>query len=212
MSGGDSPAGALLIDFGGVLTSNIFDSFDEFAVQAGADPGLIRDLFHQEKSLQDALVKHERGDEPVEYFEVVLAGLLDQRGIEVEAPGLVGRLTAGLRPDRQMIDAVANIRALGVPAVLVSNSLGYEAYDGYDLEGMMDYVILSGRVGVRKPSRRIYELGAEAAGVEPAACVMVDDLEQNLSGAARLGIRGILHENAEATIPQMADAFGIELG
>lgn len=208
MSPGDAATRALLIDFGGVLTTSIFDSFDEFAVDVGSYPGLIRDLLHQEKSLQDALVKHERGDQPVKFFEAALARLLEEKGIEVEPDGLVARLTGGMKPDHEMIAAVGDVRSHGIPAVLVSNSLGYDAYDGYDLEGMFDGVILSGRVGVRKPSRRIYELGAEVAGVSPAECVMVDDLEQNLSGAARIGVRGILHESTAVTIPRMAEVLG----
>ncbi|MGV9478664.1 HAD family hydrolase [Gordonia aichiensis] len=47
---------------------------------------------------------------------------------------------------------------------------------------------MSSEVGVRKPSRRIYALACERLGVDPAAAVMVDDLQQNLDGAARLSI------------------------
>jgi putative hydrolase of the HAD superfamily len=100
-----------------------------------------------------------------------------------------------------------------VPTALVSNSMGYGAYGMLDLEASFDVVILSGRVGVRKPSRRIYAAAAEALGVDPAECVLVDDLEQNLSGAARLGVVGILHHESdpEATVTALEEHFEVSL-
>lgn len=49
-------------------------------------------------------------------------------------------------------------------------------------------------------SRRIFEIACERLGVEPAQAVMIDDLEQNLVGAARIGIRGVLHTDSDTTI------------
>ncbi|HET7072632.1 MAG TPA: HAD family phosphatase, partial [Mycobacterium sp.] len=39
--------------------------------------------------------------------------------------------------------------------------------------------------------------------------VMVDDLQQNLDGAARLGIAGVLHTDAADTGEQLGERFGI---
>jgi putative hydrolase of the HAD superfamily len=38
---------------------------------------------------------------------------------------------------------------------------------------------------------------------------MVDDLQQNLDGAARLGIAGVLHTDAANTRTQLGERFGI---
>ena len=37
----------LLVDFGGVLTTNVFDSFRAFCVDQGLDPDSIRRLFRE---------------------------------------------------------------------------------------------------------------------------------------------------------------------
>lgn len=205
------PAKALLVDFGGVLTSSVFDSFRAYAGGTGPDPRLIEKLFREDKQAQDALVAHETGKESIEAFEEVFAERLRAHGADVEATGLVAAMTANLHPDQPMIGAVKRAGENGIPTVLVSNSLGYEAYEGYDLEQLLDHVILSGHVGVRKPSRKIYELGAEAAGVDPADCVMVDDLAQNVSGAERLGMQGVIHVDAAGSLPVLQEMLGIEL-
>lgn len=204
------PAQALLVDFGGVLTTSVFDSFRAYAEGAGPDPHLIEKLFREDRIAQNALVAHETGQQTIEEFEVVFAERLRANGADAEATGLVAAMTANLHPDGPMVEAVRRAGEHGIPTVLVSNSLGYEAYEGYDLENLLDHVILSGHVGVRKPSRKMYAMGAEAAGVDPEDCVMIDDLAQNISGAERLGMQGIVHQTAFGTLPVMEDMFGIE--
>lgn len=206
------PAKALLIDFGGVLTSSVFDSFREYAGGVGPDPLLVEQLFREDGLSQDALVAHETGKVPLEEFEIIFAERLNHHGASVEPEGLVAQLTSNLKPDELMIEATRQVGAAGFPTVLVSNSLGYEAYEGYDLEELLDHVILSGHVGVRKPSRRMYEMGAQAAGVSPGDCVMVDDLAQNISGAERLGMQGIVHTHSGETVDLLGRMFDLELG
>jgi putative hydrolase of the HAD superfamily len=206
------PAKALLIDFGGVLTSSVFDSFREYAGGVGPDPLLVEQLFREDGLSQDALVAHETGKVPIEEFEIIFAERLNHHGATVEPEGLVSQMTQNLKPDLAMIEATRAVGEAGFRTVLVSNSLGYEAYEGYDLEELLDEVILSGHVGVRKPSRRIYEMGAEAAGVDPKDCVMVDDLAQNISGAERLGMQGIVHLHSADTIEVLGQMFELDLG
>jgi HAD superfamily hydrolase (TIGR01509 family) len=64
---------------------------------------------------------------------------------------------------------------------------------------------------MRKPSRRMYELGAERAGVEPAQCVYVDDLPFNLPPAQELGMATVHHTSAETSVPALEELLGIEL-
>jgi putative hydrolase of the HAD superfamily len=57
---------------------------------------------------------------------------------------------------------------------------------------LFDAEVLSGEVGITKPDQRIYEIIAERLGVEPYECVMIDDLLQNVEGAARAGMQTVL--------------------
>lgn len=54
-----------------------------------------------------------------------------------------------------------------------------------------DAVSLSCENGVLKPDARIYEAAMNALEADPATTIFVDDLDKNLLGAQRLGIRGV---------------------
>jgi len=76
---------------------------------------------------------------------------------------------------------------------------------------LFEGVVISAEEGIRKPSRRMYELGAERAGARPEDCVFVDDLPFNLTPAAELGMAVVHHTNAETTIPQLERLLGVSL-
>jgi putative hydrolase of the HAD superfamily len=203
---------ALLIDFGGVLTTNVFDSYAAFCRAEGLPPDAVRESFASDETAARLLVDAEEGRLSEEEFGALLAARLGERtGIELDPHRLLGRLNAGLLPEAAMASATAAIRASGVTTVLVSNSLGQANYAWCDFDELFDHVVLSGEVGVRKPSRRIFRIAAERAGVAPERCVMVDDLEHNLVGARRLGMRTILHREPSATLAELERVFGLAL-
>lgn len=51
-------------------------------------------------------------------------------------------------------------------------------------------------LGVRKPSRAIYEKALAMAQAEPARSLLIDDREQNLAPARALGMQALRFENA----------------
>ena len=203
---------ALLIDFGGVLTTSVFDSFAAFCVAEGLPENAIRDSFSRDEIAARLLVDAEEGrlaDE--EFGRRFAARLCAGTGMKLDPVGLLERMNAGLRPEPAMVQATAAIRASGVTTVLVSNSLGRGTYDWCDLDELFDHVVISAEVGVRKPSRRIFRIAAERAAVAPERCVMVDDLEQNLVGARRVGMSTILHTDTATTLAELERMFGIAL-
>jgi putative hydrolase of the HAD superfamily len=127
----------------------------------------------------------------------------------VKAEGLLRRMQAGFGPDAAMVDALAALRAAGVPVALVTNAFGRDCYRGFDLDALADVVVISSDIGVRKPSRRIYAIACERLGVAPESAVMIDDIEHNLAGAAKLGIAGVLHRSAPETLRELDERFGI---
>jgi putative hydrolase of the HAD superfamily len=190
---------AVLFDFGGVLTSSLLEAFEQLGRSLGDDAGLPLRVLATDPEAAAMLVEHEEGRIEQEEFEAGYAERLSAHGLVTEADGLVDRLQAGLRPDPAMLDLVASMRAEGRPVALVSNALGRNCYAGYDLDAMFDQVVVSSDIGVRKPSRRIYQVACDRLGIPPERAVMVDDLQHNLDGAARIGIAGILHTDANTT-------------
>ncbi|MDV6297167.1 HAD family phosphatase [Rhodococcus aetherivorans] len=202
---------AVLVDFGGVITTSVFAAFEEFGATLG-DPGLPLRLLGGDPISRGLLAEHESGRIDAEEFEQGFAERLRAHGAAVTAEGLAARMQAGMRRDDRTVALVDDLRAAGVPVALVSNAFGRDCYAGFDLAALADEVVISAEIGIRKPSRRIYALACERLGVAPEQAVMVDDLQQNLDGAARIGIAGVLHTDADTTRLQLAERFGFVTG
>jgi epoxide hydrolase-like predicted phosphatase len=124
---------------------------------------------------------------------------------------LIDGLFTEVAPDLEMLDAVRRAHAAGVRTGLVSNSWGTHRYPHELFDELFDGVVISGELGIRKPSRRMYELGAERAGVPAERCVYVDDLPFNLTPAEQLGMATVHHTSAETTIPELERLLGVPL-
>ncbi len=196
----------LLVDWGGVLTSNLFDSFSAFCQSEGLEPDMIRRSFREDPNCRQLLIDFEVGQLEEADFEPRFATVL---GVQPE--NLIDRLFAGSHPDLEMLGGVEAIRAAGIRTGLISNSWGTRRYDRELLKRLFDGVVLSGEVGIRKPTPEIYLMGARSIGLEPGLCVFVDDLPFNLPPAAELGMGTVHHTNAAETIAELERLFGIEL-
>jgi putative hydrolase of the HAD superfamily len=196
----------LLVDWGGVLTSDVFVSFQAFCRLEGLEPDAVGRIFREDPACRDLLIAFETGTLPEEQFEIQFAPYLG-----VDAPGLIDRLFAGSGSDDDMVEAVRRARAAGIRTGLVSNSWGTRRYPRAVLAELFDGVVISGEVGIRKPSPEIYRLGAERIGLEPGACVFVDDLPFNLPPAAELGMATVHHQAAAETIGELERLLGVTL-
>jgi putative hydrolase of the HAD superfamily len=199
----------LLVDYGGVLTTNVFDSFRTFCEDEGLDPDAIKHRFRDDPRALECVRGLERGELGAEDFSERFGELLeldpDRRA------GLVERMFGHIRPDDRMVEAVRSARSQGVRTGLISNSMGSGRYDRSIFPELFDGVVISGDEGMHKPEPAIYELGAERVGLAPADCVFVDDLRENCDGAEAVGMTAVLHRGAEQTLPRLEELLGIEL-
>ena len=188
----------LLIDWGGVLTTNLFASFHAYCLRVELDPEVLAGRFRKDPEARELLIALEKGeiDEPA--FEQSVAVIL-----EVDPDGLIDGLFAAVEPDLAMIEAVRLAHDAGIRTGLVSNSWGLQRYPHELLAEIFDGIVISAEEGIRKPSRRMYELGAERAGVAADRCIYVDDLAFNLVPAEKLGMTAVHHSSAATTIPEL---------
>ncbi len=199
----------LLVDFGGVLTTNVFDSFRAFCRDEGLDPEALRGLFRENPEALGLVRSLETGslgeDEFGERFGELL-GLASERRL-----GLVERMFGHVRSDEEMVDAVRRARAQGVKTGLISNSMGGGRYDRATFPELFDGVVISSDEGLHKPQPAIFRLGAERVGLEPSECVFVDDLRENCEGAEAVGMTAVLHRGAGSTLPRLEELLGVSL-
>ena len=204
--GAETTHTALIVDFGGVLTTSIWEAFAVFCEAAGKEPHTVRELFRTDPEALRLLRGLETGELPEDEFEPRFGALL---GIE-DTEDLIPRLFAGLGPDEGMIGAVRAARAAGVQTGLITNSWGMGIYDRAPTD-LFDATVISGVVGLHKPQPEIYLLAAERLGVEPGASVFVDDLRENCVGAEAVGMTAVLHRETPATIDRLEELLGVAL-
>jgi putative hydrolase of the HAD superfamily len=196
----------LLVDYGGVLTSNLFDSFRSFCELEGLEPEEIGRRFRKDPACRELLIGLETGKLPEEEFEQQLG-----QNLGVTGAGLIDRLFAGSGPEASMVEAVRRARSSGIRTGLISNSWGTRRYDRARLDELFDGIVISGDVGIRKPAREIYELGAQQVDLPPSACVFVDDLPFNLAPAAELGMATVHHVDPAQTIAELEQLLEVQL-
>jgi putative hydrolase of the HAD superfamily len=197
----------LVVDFGGVLTTNIWTAFTAFCQAEGLAPDAVRELFRGDAEALALLRRLETGELDAAEFEPRFGALL---GVE-DTEGLIGRLFAALGPDDGMIGAVRAARTAGIRTGLISNSWGRGIYEGVPTEDLFDAAVISGEVGLHKPQPEIYLLACERLGVDPGQAVFVDDLRENCAGAEEVGMVAVLHRDTDRTIARLEELLGADL-
>lgn len=204
---------ALLLDYGGVLTTSIRASFGAFCDREGFDGARFLEVLA--RALGDAnspAGRIETGALATASFETEFADLLSVGlGVPVEPTDLTARMFASVQAEPRMIEAAHAVRASGVTTVLVSNSWGGFSYDDRVIADLFDHVVISGQVKMRKPDAGIYEHAAALAGCAPHGCLFIDDLPLNCDGATRIGMRAHHHVDPDVTIGLLEDLFEITI-
>lgn len=197
----------LVLDFGGVVTSDFYAALAAFGAREGLDSGAFVRAIRDTSEGRRALKAVESGNMPQREYEQTMGRLLG-----VDGNGLLARALADLRPRPEIIDLVRRARAQGTRAAVLSNSWGtgdYDPYAGYDLNQLFDAVVISDQVGLRKPSPAIYDLTCSKLGLPPDACLFVDDTEANLPAARELGMGTLLFTGAGSDVTEIERLIGI---
>ena len=209
---------ALVVDYGGVLTSPLQDSLQSWCEDDEIDLAALRRVLGEwlgssygDEARTNPAHALERGEIAIPDFERELARRLTTHdGRAVEPEGLLSRMFAGFRKQQPMFDVVRRARGLGVRTALLSNSWGM-SYPREEWDEIFDAVVISGEVGMRKPEPAIYRLAADRLALEPAQCVFVDDLGANVKGAVEVGMVGVKFINVGQAVDELEAIFGISL-
>jgi epoxide hydrolase-like predicted phosphatase len=191
----------LLVDFGGVLTSSVWDSFADFCRDKGLAEDSMRRLFREDPAALADLRELETGRIEEQEFERRFA---ERLGLE-DATDLIESMFRGMKPSEPMVAAVRAARASGIRTGLLSNSWSTSHYDRALLAELFDAVVISAEVGLHKPQPEIYLLASKRLGVESEQCVFIDDLRENCAGAEAVGMTAILHRDPAASVARLEE-------
>lgn len=205
---------ALVVDFGGVLTTPLQESFVLFADSLGIElQDLVRvALKAYTGDTNPLVVAFETGTLSDEEFSRQFAlRLSEETGVQVDAERLVERMFGGMRLEEGMLDAVAAAKRHGFKTALLSNSWGLSSYPRERLGEIMDVIVISGEVGMRKPDPEIFTFTTEKLGLPAEACIFVDDHPGHLKAAQEAGMTTVLHRTPAQTIPELEALLGVSL-
>lgn len=214
MTPGTGDVRGLLLDYGGVLTTPVGDSFSAWERVHGFERGEVIRLVRAAYDDADGglIGRFERGELRTEEFDAELARILAAAGRDVPAGSLVDAILARMRPWGEMWAVVAQARAAGIPTGLLSNSWGTAMYPRELLAEHFDVQVISCEVGLRKPDPEIYRLAARRLGLPSEGCAFVDDLGRNVDVARRLGMFGVVHTgDTPSTAARLRDFLSVEL-
>lgn len=200
------PYRGLILDFGGVLTTQMRLNSKEFERSEGLQSGAYVAALDDHPDGIAVYAALEVGQATQDDWNRVIGGIL-----AIDPTDLMRRALANLHPEPQIVAAAERARAAGIKLALLSNSFGLAPYNPYEDKGLwtdfFDAVIVSELEGVRKPSPLIYERALEALELPGSQCVYVDDVSANLPPAELLGIRTVHHSTDPAATAAFLDSL-----
>ena len=204
---------AVFWDFGGVITTSPFDSFNIYEESKNLPKDLIRTI-NSTNPDNNAWAKLERNEIDQEEFDSIFEVESQQFGHSVPGKEVLALLKGQIRPE--MVKALREIKDKLIQGCLTNNIQSTEdqelekdnaAISGthQEIMGLFDFVFESSKENVRKPDPRFYQLACKRGKVSPNEVVFLDDLGINLKPAKALGMRTIKVVKAENALKDLQD-------
>ncbi|MGH2858116.1 MAG: HAD family hydrolase [Solirubrobacteraceae bacterium] len=205
--------GAIISDFGGVLTSPLIDSFRAFQESSGVSL--------EQLGTAMAAIGARRGANPLfeletgrmteaEFLHELGAELGQTLGRPIALRGFGERYFAGLAPNDEMIEYMRSLRGRGYRLAICTNNVReWESLwrAMLPVDEIFEVVVDSAFVGTRKPESRIFELTLEQLGVDADSALLIDDIEINCEAARALGMHAVWFRSAGQAIAETEAAL-----
>lgn len=208
----------VIFDFGGVITSSPFEAFNRMEAMRGLPHDFVRSVNSADPD-GNAWAKFERAECSAEEFDTLFAAEAKALGHELDGASVIACLAGDIRP--AMVAALDRLKSDGFMLGCITNNVPSGKGAGMAMsdekaavtEAIMarfDHVIESSKIGIRKPDPRIYAMMCEVLGVEPAACIYLDDLGINCKPAAALGMAAIKVTSGEQALMDLGNLLDME--
>jgi epoxide hydrolase-like predicted phosphatase len=206
--------GAIISDFGGVLTSPLQSSFQAFQETSGvplSELGSAMAAIGARLGV-NPLFELETGRlSEADFLSEIGAQLSERLRRTIDMTDFGERYFAHLTPNDRMIDYMRELRERGYKLAICTNNVREWEHRWramVPVEEIFDVVVDSAFVGTRKPEPRIYELTLEALEVDAGAALLIDDIEANCAGARAVGMDAVWFDSTEQAIADTEAALG----
>ena len=202
---------AVFWDFGGVITSSPFDSFNTFEESQNLPKDINRTI-NSTNPDNNAWAKLERSEIDQEEFDSLFEFESQEFGFSIRGKEVLTLLKGQIRPE--MVKALRKIKNKLVQGCLTNN---IQSNDNQEIQkentsisrahqevmGLFDFVFESSKENVRKPDPRFYELACDRGKVKPSEVIFLDDLGINLKPARELGMQTIKVVKADLALREL---------
>ena len=183
----------LVFDFGKVLVEYDFVDFFRRLIPDAKRCMQLASIMTDDETLR----RFDREEKPIE--ELVKDLISENPAFEDEIRLFAERypeIITGEMPG--MKELLVRLKGEGFSLYGLSNwcSKVYVTMGQYDIFQLMDGYVISSEEHLVKPEAEIYHRLYEKFGLKPEECIFADDKQENIEGALRTGMRGIVFENA----------------
>ena len=208
---------AVFWDFGGVITSSPFESFNKYGTEKNLPKDFLR-LINSTNSDSNAWAKLERSEVDLDEFDDLFLDESRKLGHPIPGKEVIALLKGEVRP--QMISALKSIKDRLVLACLTNNiqAMDKEFEGNVSASGkhdevmqLFDFVIESSKVNVRKPDPDFYLLACKKAKISPDEAIFLDDLGINLKPAKELGMKTIKVIDPDVALDELQSLLDFKL-
>ena len=195
---------AIIWDFGGVITSSPFETFNEFEKTYDLPKDIIRTI-NSENPDMNAWAQFESNSITIDEFNDLFLKEAKAKGFDIKGRDIIKLLKGSIREN--MVSFLRELKSDFKLGCITNNvkSSSAEDTDNETKEAMsiFDHVIESSIVGIRKPNPEIYMMSCDALNVSPDQCIYLDDLGINLKPARELGMTTIKVMQPEDAIQEV---------
>ncbi len=182
---------AITFDWGGVFTIGTFDgnATQRISMAYGVPLGQVRASYFSH-------VRHlEVGEWTLEHFWNVLK---QETGMVADYAEFEALYLGSIRENAAMYDFLPTL-APEYRVGLLSNNypVVYEVLQSDSRWSRFDAMVFSNLIGVKKPDPVAFHKLSEAVGVPPEQSIFIDDVQENLEVARKLGFATILYDALE---------------
>jgi len=220
---------AVIFDVGGVIASSPLPGILKYEARNGLPRGSIGKIFVKGTAFAQLECSEITFEEFIKHIE---ADVKRELNTTINARDLMNDIVAATQKVNQpIIDAIEIIKSKGIKTCALTNNWYYGNIAGTNqpksieqfssdvkfseaiLYSLVDVVVESRIVKMRKPDPRIYQYTVEKLGVDFKDCVFLDDLGVNLKAAQKLGIRTIQVKvnDAEGAVEELEKMLGFSL-
>lgn len=191
---------AVIIDLGGV-----FIRYREIDFYGGVAKFLNTDLSKTTKEAKKLVPLIERNEITEKEFWKILASRLKVKIKKDYKNYLSEDLDRKAKVNIHVKNLVVKLKKLGLKTMMLSNTL--EPHIKVEKKNKwfknFDFVVLSARIGMRKPEKRIYRYVIRKLRMKPEEIAFIDNNKENIKSAKELGINSILFKNYTLAVKEL---------